>query len=126
LLAGLLPPQSIEEQVDVEHYFMSQGIMFPTYIKRYWIGLTANSTRTGSYSFGWTDPSIPAPSTANYIHWGRVLPSNIALEPDNHFTMENCGVANYTERFGGAFGWSDTQCNITAPFMCRTACEWLP
>lgn len=98
--------------------------MFPTFIRRYWIGLTANSSRTTSYSFAWTDPAVPAPSTATYLHWGRVKPADISVEPDNFFGMENCGVANYSSAYGGAFGWSDCQCNVTAPFMCRVAREW--
>jgi hypothetical protein len=100
-----------------------QGIMFPTYIKHYWIGLVANSTRFGNYNFAWSDPATPPPTTGSYIHWGRVRPSNLALQPDNFYTMENCGVANYTETFVDAFGWSDCQCNLTAPFICRMSRE---
>ena len=97
--------------------------MFPSFIKRYWIGLVANATRANTHTFRWTDPSVLAPSTATYLHWGRVLPSNTVLQPDNFNGTENCAVANYTESYLDAFGWSDCLCNITAPFMCRVSRE---
>jgi hypothetical protein len=95
--------------------------MFPSFIKHYWVGLVANSTRNGFYSFSWTDPAVVPPTTGSYIHWGRVRPANTSLQPDNFYMAENCGVANASETFVGAFGWSDCQCNITAPFMCKAA-----
>ena len=57
------------------------------------------------------------PSGATYMHWGR---DGLVPEPSNSTGGELCGVSNLTQTYGGAWGWSDTRCNISAPFMCRS------
>jgi hypothetical protein len=73
--------------------------------------------------FNWTDSSIRPPSGATYMHWGR---DGLVPEPSNSTGSELCGVANLTQTYGGAWGWSDTRCNISAPFMCRSMGERPP
>ena len=94
-----------------------QGLLLPAYHQLYYIGLRVTVRPT----FAWMDPSVTL-SSGGYLNWGTLMPGNIS-EPNNRVPPENCGVANFTERYNGAFGWSDTQCNITAPFMCRMARE---
>jgi hypothetical protein len=40
-------------------------------------------------------------------------------EPDNRFGGEFCAVANFSQSYRQAWGWSDTACNQMFGFMCR-------
>jgi hypothetical protein len=54
-----------------------------------------------------------------YEHWGRIYLPDGGPEPNNRAGNEFCAGANYTERYDGAWAWSDEHCLIKAPFICR-------
>lgn len=113
--------KSFKEQSEVEQYYISNGLLLPSYHKFYWIGLSTSLWPT----FLWSDHS-PGPDSSTYEHWGRYMPGN-EPEPNNWDTPpENCAGANFTEAFSNpiAWGWSDYDCNFAATFMCRMASEW--
>jgi hypothetical protein len=119
----------------VEKYFMGMGWLLPTFHKTYWIGLNATTpgskdaagmvagmlTTASPGRFAWLDQSAGAPGNGSYTHWGRAggMP-----EPNNLRGSENCGMANASQSHGSAWGWSDTSCKISAPFICRSLREW--
>jgi hypothetical protein len=124
--------RSQAEQAEVESFYTNNGFMFPTYHRFYWMGLQAGRSMApadlmatfGSRwpNFTYTDKS-PAPGTPNaYTHWGRYQPLNFP-EPDNRFSPELCAGGNASETFGNpkAWGWADTRCNGSFPFMCKVA-----
>ena len=51
-----------------------------------------------------------------YEHWGGDVKYS---EPDNRLGNEFCAVANYSQAYRQAWGWSDTSCNQQFGFMCR-------
>jgi hypothetical protein len=51
-----------------------------------------------------------------YEHWGGDVQYS---EPDNRAGNEFCAVANYSQAYRQAWGWSDTHCNQQFGFMCR-------
>jgi hypothetical protein len=102
---------SLEEQVDVEGYYINWGLMFPTYTPSYWIG--AESAFDLWPTFYWKQRSFSGPTDGrSYNHFG-------ADEPNNRGYQEYCTVANYTLNYMGANGWSDTLCTAKFPYMCR-------
>ncbi len=70
-----------------------------------------------------TPPRLCRPAGATYVHWGKVMPAGLVSEPDNTAGDERCAVANASEAYGGAWGWSDTRCSGSYAFMCRAAGE---
>lgn len=50
---------------------------------------------------------------------GTYNPNSIP-EPNNLFSNEFCGVANYSQSVGQVASWSDTNCNNQYIFMCET------
>ena len=58
----------------------------------------------------------PGPTSATYQHWG--LPADGMLEPNSRHI---CGVATYSQSADSptAFGWSDADCAMRLPFMCK-------
>jgi hypothetical protein len=65
---------------------------------------------------------VPGSPASSYSHWGIALPSGRA-EPNNLRGQELCAGANRSEAYGGAWGWSDEQCGLRAPSVCRIR-EW--
>jgi hypothetical protein len=113
---------SLAEQLEVEQHFISGGFLFPTYTPAYWIGLRSN--RTGWPGFEWLQrATYPEPNRGNnrytpnkYEHWGS---STRWQEPNNRAGDEWCAVANYTQSYFEAWGWSDASCGGAYPYICR-------
>jgi hypothetical protein len=58
------------EQAEVEKYYASQGFLFPSFHKFYWMGLnTSEWPIEGTANFSWWDKS-PGPNNETYSHWG--------------------------------------------------------
>jgi hypothetical protein len=122
--------QSLEEQVGVERYFYTAGLLIPTFHTTYWLGLyIANSDLRVWPSFMWLDGQ-PMPSThqlpkRSYGHWGLLDLANGQRreEPNNMSPPEFCVVANASQEFGGAWGWSDTNCDDRRFSMCKVLGE---
>ena len=72
----------------------------------------------------WPRFSVLTPQAFSYRHWGTALPSG-RLEPNNLRGQELCAGANSTEAYDGAWGWSDEQCSMPAPSLCKLR-EWRP
>ena len=69
--------------------------------------------------------TVPSPSFKTYTHWGMDSSTN-ATEPNNLSGKEACGVANVTQEYEGAWGWSDTNCNNAFVHICRIMRGWRP
>jgi hypothetical protein len=105
---------SVEEQVEVESFFVGSGFLLPLFHQFYWMGLDSN--KKDWPRFRWMDRAIPGPSEDNYRHWGKLLPDGVP-EPNS---QAYCAVANFTTSYGGCAGWCDTDCTRTkAVFMCK-------
>ncbi len=52
-----------------------------------------------------------------YQHWGA--PGTKAAEPNNRVPPELCVVANASQTYSDAWGWADTSCGGTFPFICK-------
>jgi hypothetical protein len=85
----------------------------------YWIGLQVEQRP----DFGWMDPTAPPLDASAYQHWGQV--NGVTVEPDNReMPPEDCAVANYTEVYGGAWGWADVNCGRHFISMCKITSGW--
>jgi hypothetical protein len=85
----------------------------------YWIGLKVKQRP----DFGWMDPIAPPLDATAYQHWGQL--NGVAVEPDNRETPpEDCAVANYTEAYGGAWGWADVNCERQFISLCKITSGW--
>jgi hypothetical protein len=107
------------------HLFPCQGSLIPEFHMQYWYGLRATSLNPTA-NWKYTDPFSPDYFLrTSYKHWGTYLEAGMAPqeEPNNRFPSELCVAANYTEAFGNAWGWSDTQCGQQMPYMCRMRSE---
>jgi hypothetical protein len=93
---------------------MDMGDLLPTYQPSYWLGLVSSAAAWPA--FDWLDDS-PAPVASAYQHWGLEMPSE-SLEPNSN---ASCAVGNYSQSADSppAFGWSDADCALRLPFMCR-------
>ena len=69
--------------------------------------------------FMYSDPEFVVNGGLPYEHWGRLYLPDGGSEPNNKVGNEYCAGANATERYDGAFGWSDESCNTLAPYICR-------
>ncbi len=105
---------SLAEQQEVEQYFVSSGVFYPTFTPAYWMGL--RSSKMMWPTFEYLSYSVPAPDQDNYEHWAA---SDNWREPDNRAGGEYCGAANYTEIFSDAWGWADFNCTAAMPYICR-------
>lgn len=126
---------TLHYHLQVEAYFIEKGWLLPTFHKSYWIGLNATSPasrnpavsvggtlQTSPATFGWIDKSAGAPTGRAYQHWGK---AGSASEPNNLLGSENCGVANASAKYSLAWGWADTSCKISLPFICKSQREWM-
>ena len=117
----------------VEAYYLDMGWLLPTFHKKYWLGLNATTLASSSpavrvagqlqttpAAFAWLDKTAPIPYGQAYQHWGRI---GSALEPNNLFGSENCGVGNASAAYALAWGWADLSCKVSAPFICKTQRE---
>jgi hypothetical protein len=107
---------SLDEQYEVEQYYLAQGMLFYTSPGFYWLGLRSN--RTGWPAFTWTNTNQPLPDVAagGYDHWGV---SDTSREPNNEGGSDYCAGANYTQTYDGGWGWDDNGCTFLAPYICR-------
>jgi hypothetical protein len=107
---------SANEQFEVEQHYLSLGLLFYTSPGFYWLGLRSN--RTGWPDFTWSNLNAALPDVAagGYDHWGI---STDGREPNNLGGAEYCGGANYSQEYEGAWGWSDFNCTLVAPYICR-------
>jgi hypothetical protein len=132
MLRVSLRVQPCSTQAEVEAYYTNSGFMFPAFHKFYWMGLhaarsmafrdmMAPAAQSRWPNFTYLDGS-PAPGRGVFAHWGRYQPLNFP-EPDNRFAPELCAGGNASEAFGNpkAWGWADTRCNGSFPFMCKMA-----
>jgi hypothetical protein len=104
----------VEEQVEVESFYVQAGLFLPDFHKVYWMGLDSNAKDWPK--FRWMDRAVPGPNDNTYLHWGKLLPDGVP-EPNS---KGYCAVANFTTAYGGAAGWCDTDCSKTrAVFMCK-------
>lgn len=53
-----------------------------------------------------------------YLHWGTYQPGS-AREPNRLTGAEECGVANFSQAYGGAWGWADTPCSGLHASLCK-------
>lgn len=67
-------------------------------------------------------PAEPSGS-ARYHPWGIYRPG-MEPEPNNKFQPENCVAANWSQTVGGVWGWSDTNCIDSYPFLCKIPRGW--
>jgi hypothetical protein len=65
----------------------------------------------------WID-RLPDPSPDNYQHWGTMMPGNLP-EPNNLNSPESCVMANVSQMYSGAWGWSDENCYMNTTVMCK-------
>ena len=101
-------------QTEVETYYITNGLFYPSFMPAYWLGLKVEPAAWPR--FQWISNSIPVPGPQTYEHWGL---SESYREPDNRGGNEYCGVANYSQAYSNAWGWADSNCTMTLPFICR-------
>lgn len=117
----------LDEQQEVEEFFIEQGVLLPTFHKRYWLGLEiaeGDNNRLWPWFLwldGSPDPSTPSNPSSNYAVWGRMYLSDgrIRDEPNNLVRPEFCCVANYTQSQDGVWAWSDQNCDEEYIFICK-------
>jgi hypothetical protein len=63
-------------------------------------------------------PIVATNYTISYTHWGTLQPQGVR-EPNAYNGLELCAGANGSQVYGGAWGWSDENCGIRAPFVCK-------
>ncbi len=116
---------SLEEQGEVEGYLLQKGHLMAEFHKAYWLGLVADKP-LGSWR--WMD-FLPAPSNANYLHWGvaTLASGKGSPEPNNRQPPEVCAVANASQAYDTprAWGWADTSCKQSFVYICKVMREWL-
>ena len=121
---------SLQEQLEVEDRFTSQGVLLPTFHLRYWLGLYIPYRDPKLWpGFLWFD-GMPAPTTYakpldTYGHWGIWVDDegDERREPNNAFPPEFCTVANYSQAFEQAWGWSDQNCEDKFIAICKISRE---
>jgi hypothetical protein len=101
---------SVQEQAEVEAAFTYDGGLIGRYHQAYWLGLT--STDGAWPKFAWLEKTTPPPTGRAYTHWGTG-------DPDNGMPPEFCGVANFTTAYGNAYGWQDSVCERSLPYVCK-------
>jgi hypothetical protein len=112
---ALVAYPSLERQQEVENAFRRRGWLNRGLVPFYWIGLRVSPYEQWP-NFQWSD-SV-ALDDMEYSHWGTFLPGP-HLEPNNIFPPENCAGANFTQSYGGLYGWADAGCFLSFPFICE-------
>ena len=95
-----------------------QNSLLPGFHKAYWLGTQATDPKSFT---SWIDTTVRPPLSRGYKHWGM---DGGSLEPNNRQGLELCAVANASQTFSKAWGWSDTLCDSRFPTMCRMISEW--
>lgn len=112
----------------MEQYWVSKGLLLSNFHKHYWLGY--NSDSQAWPLFKPVDASIlPLDDPNSYDHWGILRFSNASVsampEPNNVNGGEYCSVANNSQTYVGAWGWSDTSCGGQYVVMCMVQSKWL-
>jgi hypothetical protein len=105
---------SLAVQQEVEAFFTRQGFISSSSF--YWIGARVSFLDVWP-TFTWLTGK--ALDNSSYLHWGVYYKPGSHPEPNNIFPPEDCAGANGTAAWGGAFGWTDVRCTLTAPFICE-------
>ncbi len=117
---------SVFEQLEVESYFISAGVLLPAFHNTYWMGYTIpylNPSlwpRFASLEDG-SKPSNSIEPSAVYSNWGIMTDSTGTAfpEPNNFHIPEFCVAANYSQLVEEAWGWADANCDSKLIFMCK-------
>jgi hypothetical protein len=104
--------KSLEEQQEVEAYFLSTGRLLADAHKAYWLGLKANTWP----AWAWLDKTAGVYNPGVYANW---YTSPGLTEPNNLQPPELCVVANASALQRDAWGWADTSCGRRFPYMCK-------
>jgi hypothetical protein len=106
---------SLVEQAEVEQFYIKRSDLVGSFHQSYWIGLQYDNV---SETWSWNDFRSYDPATS-YTHWGTTVPDYVP-EPSKN---ASCSVANASEAFErpSAWGWSDGDCSMLFPFICRKA-----
>jgi hypothetical protein len=59
---------------------------------------------------------LPDAGFDGYEHWGVAKGRR---QPDNAASVEWCAGANYSLVYNEVWGWSDTNCSVAYPYICR-------
>ena len=112
--------QSLEEQREVEQYYIVNGYLFPKFHKFYWSGLYV--PKVWPY-FKWIEPTFAAPTSSNFAYWGSDANTT---EPDQKTGKELCGGSNstYVDVTDNTWGWGDYNCSSQQVYMCRIMRGW--
>jgi hypothetical protein len=117
----LVSYNTVDEQLEVENFFVRSGLLFPTCHRAYWMGLAAETWP----QFAYLEPTAPDMEAEDtYRNWGKFIPANFPPEPNQLFGDENCVAANYTELNKAAWGWSDEVCEMELTSICQIPREW--
>ena len=54
---------------------------------------------------------------AAYQHWGQYIEGEVIQPEPNEY--ENCAGGNFTQSYGKAAGWADTNCDSEYIYICR-------
>ena len=112
----LVSYSNLEEQQEVENFFVKSGLLFPTCHLTYWMGLATDMWP----QFTWLEPRSPDLTQGDtHQNWGTYLPTTFPAEPNQLLGDEYCGAANYTEIKNGAWGWADATCESQLTSMCK-------
>ena len=106
---------SLEEQLEMENYFIEKGFLLPYYHTEYLMGMKASPWP----QFNWTDKYLPPLSPYNsslYYNWGYDGMVNRTAPRKQGNT---CAVANFDSILNGAWGWLDVRCADPYTFICR-------
>ena len=98
---------SVEEQAEVEAYYSNMTYFIPVWHKAYYMGY--RSTEAGG-PFSWLDPQAQGGS---YEHWGSA--PSWTEDPKGACAMGDSSAITTDD----AFGWSDGNCSMAMPFMCK-------
>jgi hypothetical protein len=103
---------ALQEQLQAEQAYLSQGVLFAGATASYWIGLSSNSSNWPVFT--WMLKTLPSADSneAGWDHWGRG-------QPDDAGPSALCAMASAALSYDGAWGWSGAQCSLQLPFLCR-------
>jgi hypothetical protein len=108
--------ESLFEQQEVEAYFTTSiGVMIPQFHRHYWLGLGAVKWPEFRWFDNTSGPSTPQAPGDDYGHWGSMVSDfgDVLDEPNGALLgglPEQCAVANYSQAYNDAWGWSDVGC----------------
>ena len=108
--------ESLFEQQEVEAYFIDVvGTLIPQFHRHYWLGLGAVKWPEFRWFDNTSGPSTPQAPGDDYGHWGSMVSEmgDVLDEPNGGMLggpPEQCAVANYTQAYSSAWGWSDVAC----------------